>query len=592
MVSHRVIEAGDSVVYSSAKDFTVATINLSDNDVSSIRDALLMVGGAFAEAIKPVPPPPPPVNPDPIAELPTDGKTDCSRTLTRLLQQYRNVTLPSGKVFVLDGSSLIIPGGCTLRSEFGTQIRCVNPKASHNYIRVSDAAWMQNLDVVMVDGPISGTGSIILGMDATDLTFDNVRVRGPGDVQNVVNANQTCISLWNCNGVRANRLVVQDAMGAAYGLESIGGADHVYAMSEFDRNGFDGVKIMGSPAFGIPRNHRFIGCSASGNGQAILQKIGLEITGQRDLSGAPRYVFNYTVPGEFAMPPATGVPNGTTVVFSRLPKSAGVTMVIDGTKLSFVNAALCLRLIAFNGKWSWDWWGNGEGWDISGIGHSFESCVAADNEGGGIQVKPGPIPNSHTSDISFSNTRAYGTLNGNGFAVVNNTSGLFVPSNLSWVNCDAWDNSGAGFAFTTQLIRAVQMANVTSRGNRGHGLTMQEWCRDFVLSNVHLLGNGRDQAGAGWNWVLQAGKRLRATNVFMSGVDPVGQSLVGDDQVDNPANAKCQGLYCLGKTSNGEVQSDTRIDAIAHNHTRNANAVFYRDPATPGVPADFPNIRV
>ena len=159
-----------------------------------------------------------------IADL--QNAADISSRLQRLLAQRRTVYLPSGR-YVLDASTLEIPPGCRLLSTGGAVIECHHSPASHPFVRLSSGVRVGGITFEALGGPPTGTGAIMIGIDAEDVYLTEVTIRGTGETGLPVIGAQTGLSLWGCRNVRAHRLRVTGSVCGAYGVEIIGGADHV-----------------------------------------------------------------------------------------------------------------------------------------------------------------------------------------------------------------------------------------------------------------------------------------------------------------------------------------------------------------------------
>ena len=531
------------------------------------------------------PPPKPSIN---YADL-ANG-SDCSAALSRALVADRIVTLPRG-VYTLDASTLVIPPGCVLRGESSDQtiVRCVNPPASHLFVKMQSGSACGSLFFNGVGSPPGGTGSLVWAGMADDIVLDDVRIEGAGEIASNVFGGQHCLSLWACRRLRSRRLRIAASVGACYGTEIIGGSDLSFVDGRWSLNSADGVKIMGNSDFGVPRYCRFVSCVSELNGQCVSNPVGTVLTKQESI-GSGRYVLAFSASApSFKLPDPKSVPDGTCCIFYRRPTTPVVVIDCGSLLVSTISSKLAYRFTVVKGTWVADNWSNGEGWDISGIGYSLVGCNADGNHGGGFQVKPGAIQNSDTSDISFAACNAMNDTNGNGFAVVNNSAGLYVPSNISYSDCGSWDNSEAGWAFTTQEIRGVGLANCRSRSNGGPGIVIQAWTRDLMVQGLRLAGNGKAAPGAGYNWLQRGGKRISAYGLHLSGVDPISQQLRGS-AIDDPANTVCQGMYLLRATSEGETAEKVQIAAMMHNHSRGVDCDIYRSPGQKGTSVDFPGV--
>jgi hypothetical protein len=529
------------------------------------RDLLVNAGKIFGEALfaqKPVPAPPPPPAPSiptsPTDSLKGDAEADDAPEITRLLRQHGCLTLPSGKIYAIR-SKLVIPDGATLRSDNGAVLLCQDPKPSSRFVELGNDTRLSRLAIACQSAPVGGTSAVVFAMNKRRIQFDDVIVGAAGANQMTVHAHMTGMTLWGCMDVIANRLIVRESCGNAYGIEIIGGYRMTFRDSLFLRNGADGVKVMGNADYGVPTHLRFLNCVSQFNGQSVLQKLGEVLDTPRELAPNRRYLVQFPAVGSIPLPPPVAVKELDTIVFVLGTDSKEVDIDFGGGMFRFAKPKMALQFTVMGGKWVQSWYGNGEGWDLSGVDIVLDGCVADGNEGAGFQVKPGPIPNSDTRDILFVNSLAKNN-GSNGFGVVRPTESTVIPIGIGYSHCVSEDNFDSGFSFTTGTIRDVRLADSVSRGNKGIGLYMQGGCRAFNIHDVHLQGNG--ELG-GWNWALIAGKRHRASNVSLSGVDP--RTAKTDADLDSKSNAKCQGLYVLGE-SGDEKLNDVKIEASFHNH--------------------------
>ena len=517
-----------------------------------------------------------------IADL--QNAADISSRLQRLLAQRRTVYLPSGR-YVLDASTLEIPPGCRLLSTGGAVIECHHSPASHPFVRLSSGVRVGGITFEALGGPPTGTGAIMIGIDAEDVYLTEVTIRGTGETGLPVIGAQTGLSLWGCRNVRAHRLRVTGSVCGAYGVEIIGGADHVYTLGDFSANSADGVKVMGSAAYGIPRRMLWESCEANYNGRAVAggefpidRVIDQGGSGSQVIPGPGRwFVRSVSRPLSLVLPSAPGI-----YVLKIGKPGAPVRVTYGAHVVALTNPRLVYRFTCDDAaQWTADNWTNGEGWDVSGVDLAWDRCRAEVNSGGGFQVKPGTVAGSDTSGIRYRECVASRQIDGNGFAVVNNSAGTVVPTDILYDDCRADDNAEAGFAVTTGLARHVQWRGGSADRNGGAGVLLQEWTRDARLAGVRLAGNGVAQGGAGYNLVARGGHRIHLADLFVAGVSATGSPNVVDAAYNDRQRATCRGAYLLADTGAGETAQEWSGYIYAHNVPVPVCDV-YANPSTAG----------
>jgi len=565
-------------------------IDTSDTDAGLLRARLLDIAKNAVASL--TPPPPPPLD-DPLA-----GGGDKTNVINNLLTQG-DVILPSNREYLIDSSTLVIPPGRTLRSDYGAVIQCRNPRPSHVFCRLNSGSKLENLIFMATAPSVRGTGTTLMAINASDMLIRNVKVFGSGASQNQFVTGQANLSLWGCKDVRVEKLISYFSSGGCYGIEVIGGSNITFADIDTSYNSADGIKIMGNSVYGVARNMRASNSDFNYNGQTILQKIGTEITKDGAVfTDATRYLLNYATPGTLTLPNPVGMPDSYSLLFCRKIGSAAVTIKSTLGSLVYSQDSLVVRYIVMGGKWIQTYHTNGEGMDMEGIGHVMVNCHALGNDGAGFQVKVTSDPMNPASDISFIGCRASQSVNSNGFGVVNASGALpaiqFLPSNITFSDCVADDNCYTGFTFTTSGMRRISMSNCIARSNRlGAGIQMQEGAREFLLQNIHLAGNGRlNTPSNAWNWIMLSGKGHRLSNISMSGVDPIFDNSQTEADIDNPANAKSQGMY-LQKTAGTTTIADVQMRGLqSHNLVNTVPIAYYTAPGVKGTAADFPGVTI
>lgn len=515
---------------------------------------------------------------------------DCARRLEQLLQDRGTVSLPPGQ-YVLDASTLRLPAGSRLLSGPKAMFQLKNSPPSHNFFRLSPGVQIHGLRATCDEGPAVGTGAIILGVDCDSVVITDTHIYGPGQRGTLVGS-QTGISLWRCSSCLLQRVSIHEAGGGAYGLEVIGGADNLFHDLGAQRCGADGIKVMGSAAYGVPYRMRFTACGSHRNGQAVMcrdyPRVPVTSTTGATIEGPGGWVIAPTAAGySVALPERDGV---YVLYLADECPSVRATFGPGLSQFLFLaNPKLATRFVCAGGVWTVDNWTNGEGWDLSGVGHRLTDCAAQGNSGGGFQVKPGSVAGSDTADITFTTCRAWETWDGNGFAVVNNTNGQGCPTGITFTACGSHRNSQAGFAFTTGLMRGMSLAQCQGHGNGGPGLNLQEWCRDVNISGLWLAGNGRGRPAGnpGYNWQQRGGKRIFARGVTLAGTEP---SPWGQADADYEAPGGVQGFYLLRDCGNGQVADRVAIEAQCHGHYLGTDADIYATPTRKGTRADFPGL--
>lgn len=507
------------------------------------------------------------------------------------------VRLPYGTL-LLDGGAnvgnqITFPAGVRfIGHEKGTTIKFTNPGGSHTPLLLASNGTFEGITFQWdyTSHLSSGSdGALIFGLSVDNVTFRRCKFFGDADNSSITAGSQiywvgrmSPVKLWGCTNITMDECEIARATGTNYGLEIIGGSDHLYRDCYLHHNGADGCKIMGkgSPNYGNPSNIRFTNCRSDYNGQLLQQgQTNYTATYTTTTTFTPvnggRYLVNMSAPGSITL---NNTVNGDSVLIAKLIGSQNCDIKRqDGTVLASLTSAsdkLVPKFVMTAGTFAADastgtTVTNGEGWDITGSDVTFTACTATGNDGSGFQVKPSfvdSILKNAASGIRFVGCTARNCWNSNGFAIVNNVSTSEVsPQGITFLNCLSEGNSASGYIMssTGQLIMNVSMTDCTARNNGGDGLQIQALVRFMVVHGCHFLGNGT--AGSGWNVKIYGATGIKLTDCYLSGVDPYSQSLTTSGAIDTAGNARCYGLL-LDKSSGGTMKDVQIVDCRFHNH--------------------------
>ena len=537
--------------------------------------------------------------------------------LQNLLNGRLDVRLPPGDILVdASGGSLTVRADTIIRGTPGkTRIYFRNPSSSQ-------AMMILNGDNIRIEGveliwdpahpPTGGGNNLMIAIQRDGIRLKDVILTGCGITQTHFWTGQFCASFWGCTDLQCEDCEFNYAMGSAFGVDCIGGKNHVFDRCKFMYNGADGIKTQISATYGIPENFRFTDCETSYNGQMVIQgqtqaNQVLNSGGSFTASTGFRYRLNFASPGTLNI---QDVATGVDFALSKTIGSADVTLdfpnghtfeagavATDGTVYgSATDDDYRMLRITKTGATTWKvvHFTNGQGWDGFGYGHAFKGCVAIGNETGGFQFKPVGISGVNEiasgGDISLTDciARDGWGASGAGFIVQPNSSETLVPETLSisFVNCKAINNKSHGFLLASgENSRGVTAIGCVSRSNL-NGFTVYGGGKAISMVGCHAMGNGKHliTALAGFNYNVQDCHNVRITDCFSLGVDPYDQDLLASQVAG--ATPRCYSMAFY--TTSGSLD-DVVVRGVTHENclTSGGDPVRYYVGGVPSNAAAF-----